>query len=290
MTAGLRGGALRVAPPGEPVELAAGVVRVTAPNPSLMTGPGTNTYLVGRSEVIAIDPGPDDPAHLAALTRALGRARLRAVAVTHSHPDHAPGAWTLAEDAGVPVLGFARPVAGPAPDRALADGDVVACGDIPLRALHTPGHSSDHLCYAVREPLRLLFSGDHVMGGSTVVIAPPDGDMAAYLASLGRLAAELPPFDAIAPGHGPVLDDPATVLSGYVSHRLDRERAIELALASRDDPLTVGEIVEAVYTDVAPELHPVARYSVWAHLRKLSSEGRAASERPDDPDGCWTAS
>jgi glyoxylase-like metal-dependent hydrolase (beta-lactamase superfamily II) len=264
------------------------VTRLTAPNPSIMTGPGTNTYLVGDRHLVVIDPGPEDDAHLDAIaTAAESYGRLEAVIVTHTHSDHAPGARGLAERTGAVVLGFDER-AGFVPDLRITEGDVVDLGDLAIRAVHTPGHASDHLCYMIDEPMRLLFSGDHIMGGSTVVIAPPDGDMAAYLASLDRLLGETPAIDAIVPGHGPVMSDPIAVISGYRAHRLAREAAVLTALEARRDA-TIEEIVADVYTDVPEILHPIARYSVWAHLRKLRDEGRAASDQPETVEGGWSA-
>ncbi len=278
--------ALSTPRPGELVEVADGVVRLTAPNPSIMTGPGTNSYLVGTRSLVAIDPGPEDEGHLAALAEAAG-GRLKAVIVTHTHRDHAPGARRLAELTGATVLGYEERD-GFRPDRRLAEGDVVAEGDLPLVALHTPGHASDHLCYLAQRGGRLLFSGDHVMGGSTVVIAPPDGEMRAYLSSLERLLELSPAIGAIAPGHGPALSNPLDVLRGYIGHRLARERAVQAALSARHQA-SVDEIVADVYTDVREELHPIARYSVWAHLLKLREEGEASSPEPDEISAPWRA-
>jgi glyoxylase-like metal-dependent hydrolase (beta-lactamase superfamily II) len=255
-----------------------------------MTGPGTNSYLVGSSGGVAvIDPGPLDHGHIALLLgTAEGLGGIAAILVTHSHEDHAPAAEALSRAAGgAPILAFGgREEGGLRVDRPLGDSDLVEVGERRLRAIHTPGHASDHLCYATVEPPILLFSGDHIMGGSTVVVAPPDGDMAAYLSSLERLAAEKPPFEAIAPGHGPLLAHPGEVIEGYIRHRLDRERTILAFLAERaGKPSTVEEIVLGVYKDVARELHPVARYSVWAHLLKLRREHKADA---DDPSGLGT--
>lgn len=251
--------------PGEVVALSSAVRRILAPNPSLMTGPGTNTYLVGTGDVAVIDPGPDDAGHLDAIAAA-GAGRIRHVLVTHTHPDHAPGAAGLAERTEAVVLGYGERD-GFVPDEALAEGDSVAGDGFRLRALHTPGHASNHLCFLL-EGEDLLFSGDHVMGGSTVVIAPPDGDMGDYLASLERLRDLEPPIAAIAPGHGPLMEDPRAVLEGYLAHRRAREASIAAALARRGEA-TIDDLVADVYTDVPVELHPVARYSVWAHLRHL---------------------
>jgi glyoxylase-like metal-dependent hydrolase (beta-lactamase superfamily II)/8-oxo-dGTP pyrophosphatase MutT (NUDIX family) len=276
--------------PGTPVTLLPGVIRLTAPNPSVMTGPGTNTYIVGHAALVAIDPGPDDETHLQAIADAAA-GRLRAIIVTHTHPDHAPGAAGLARLTGARVQGFvARD--GFEPDDTLAEQSLVNAGDIPLRAFHTPGHASNHLCYVTDlsgehgESIRLLFSGDHIMGGSTVVIAPPDGDMAAYLGSLERLLGFDPPIDLIAPGHGPLLPDPRQVIQGYIDHRLAREAAIAASLGARGTA-AIEEIVSDVYTDVPEALHPIARFSVWAHLRKLAADGRAQSQDPDDVSASW---
>jgi glyoxylase-like metal-dependent hydrolase (beta-lactamase superfamily II) len=271
--------------PGAPVRLSPFVARATAPNPGIMTGPGTNTYLVGTHDLVAIDPGPDDAGHLDAVAE-LGAGRIRWIAVTHTHPDHAPGAAGLAARTGAEVLGFdARDGFVPAYD--VRDGFELGGGTFTLRALHTPGHASNHLCWLLHEE-RLLFSGDHVMQGSTVVIAPPDGDMDNYLHSLRRLRALDPPLASIAPGHGSLLTDPAATLDGIVEHRLGREAAVADAL-TRAGRATVDELLPTVYADVDPELHPVARFSLWAHLRKLGAEHRAVGDDPDHISAYWTA-
>ncbi|MHB8593428.1 MAG: MBL fold metallo-hydrolase [Acidimicrobiales bacterium] len=273
------------ADPARPVMLAPGVVRVTAPNPGMMTGPGTNTYLIGTSELVVVDPGPDEPSHVDALVD-MGAGRIRWIVVTHTHPDHAPGASVLAERTGAEVLGFgARD--GFAPDRDVAEGFELAGEGFCLRALHTPGHASNHLCWLLLGE-QMLFSGDHVMDGSTVVIAPPDGDMAHYLHSLGRLRALDPAVRSIAPGHGSLLSAPADVLDGIIAHRLQREHAVERALAEAGRA-TVDELVPAVYADVHETLHPVARLSWWAHLRKLAGDGRATTTDADDIAAPWEA-
>lgn len=267
-----------------PVELARGIRVLVAPNPGLMTGPGTNTYLVGRGDLVVVDPGPDDALHIERIVEA-GAGRIRYVIATHTHADHAPGAASLAAATGAKVLGFGAR-AGFEPDGLLADGDVVAAGGSRLRALHTPGHASDHLCY-LEETTNVLLSGDHIMGGSTVVIAPPDGDMAAYLASLRRVRALDPPLAAIAPGHGLLLTDPASAVDEYIAHRLAREESIFSALVKRGIG-TAAELGADVYTDVPAVLHPVAERSVWAHLRKLAAEDRiVALVTPDTADTTW---
>jgi glyoxylase-like metal-dependent hydrolase (beta-lactamase superfamily II) len=279
------------APPdtgGRPVALLDDVVRVTAPNPGVMTGPGTNTYLVGRELLAVIDPGPDDPRHLDAVATA-GGGRIRWILVTHTHPDHAPGAARLATWTGAARIGFASRN-GFTADRTAADGDRLAAPGLSLQAVHTPGHAADHLCWLLDRdgegPARVLFSGDHVMQGSTVVIAPPDGDMAAYLASLRRLRTLDPPVDAIAPGHGSVLADPAGAIDAYVAHRLGRGAKVAAALAGAGTA-TLDELVGPVYDDVDPARHPIARRSLWAHLRALAADGRAAGDDPDDEATTW---
>ncbi len=275
--------------PGQPLEVLPAVTRLTAANPSVMTGPGTNTYLVGTRDLVVIDPGPDDEGHLAALAAAAAeRGRICAVVVTHTHEDHSPGAARLGQMSGAPVLGHSARD-GFAPTALVGGGDVIELGDLPIEVVHTPGHASNHLCYlADVAGERVLFSGDHIMGGSTVVIAPPDGDMAAYLASLEALLRVEPAISVIAPGHGPLLCEPAAVIEGYIAHRLGREAAVLAALRNRREA-SVEEIVRDVYTDVPAALHPIARYSVWAHLLKLAGEGLASSEASDDLEASWAA-
>jgi glyoxylase-like metal-dependent hydrolase (beta-lactamase superfamily II) len=265
--------------PGRVDQVAPGVRRLTANNPGLMTGPGTNTYLVGHADPVVVDPGPADEAHTAAIVAAatpLGR--IRTIVVTHTHIDHAPGAAALATATGARVVGF-----GPAedfrPDERAGDGWTLCCsgpeGDLTLRALHTPGHASDHLCWLVEEHA-LLLTGDHVMHGSTVVIRPPDGDLHQYLASLARLRDAEPPIATLAPGHGRLMDHVPDVVDALVAHRLGRHERVAAALAARTDG-TVDELLPEVYGDVTERQLPVARFSLWAHLRALGQEGRAGS-------------
>ncbi len=275
---------------GVPDVLGERVVRVVAPNPGVMTGPGTNTYLVGTEEVVVVDPGPDDPSHLDTLAE-VGGGRIRWIAVTHTHSDHAPGAAALRRrlGAGVALVGHSardRFV----PDTTVGGGELIGPPELRLRAVHTPGHASNHLCFLLEEE-RLLFSGDHIMNGSTVVIAPPDGDMTAYLSSLERLRSL--DLAAIAPGHGELIADPVAKIDEYVAHRLAREQAVVEALAGAvagggaAGGATVDQLVPKVYADVSPRLHPIARFSLWAHLRKLAGEGRAVAADPDDVATTW---
>lgn len=273
--------------PDVPVALGKLVRRVLCGNPGMMTGPGTNTYLIGIDEVAVIDPGPDDAAHLDAVAAA-GSGEIKWILCTHTHPDHSPGAAGLKERTGAEILAFADQD-GLMCDRHLADGHTVEGTEFTLQAIHTPGHASNHLCFLL-ERERLLFSGDHVMEGSTVVISPPDGDMAAYLASIERLQAWRPSLRGIAPAHGHLIEDAKAKLHHYRTHRLEREVQVLRALRSAgSDGADTAALVEAIYVDVAEELHPVARRSVWAHLRKLADEGAVTAEDADDPDAIWSS-
>ncbi len=272
---------------GEPVVLSPGVVRLLAPNASVMTGPGTNTYLVGDEDRVVIDPGPEDMVHLERIATS-GEGKIRYVVVTHSHRDHAPGARALAKITGATVLGFdERP--GFTPDGRIAEGDILVTDSVRLEAIHTPGHSSDHLCF-VADPIggagvRVLFSGDHIMQGSTVVIGPPDGDMGDYLHSLRRVSAIAPPIELIAPGHGLLIDDPHGAIDAYVALRERREESIHRAIL--DGPLSARELVPLIYEELPEALTRHATRSIWAHLRKLHEERRVKTEDPNDPDAIW---
>jgi len=268
--------------PGEPVEVVDGVVRLTAPNPSKMTGPGTNSYLVGETEVAVIDPGPVIDAHLDAIERSVAdrRGSIRWIVVTHHHPDHAPAAESLAARTGSTVIGFGH-ADGFNPHQRAVDRSVLRARGFSLRALHTPGHASDHICWLL-EGRSLLFSGDHVMQGSTVVIRPPDGNMVQYLASLGRLRDLRPALQSIAPGHGRMIGDPAALIDGIVRHRFEREEQVAEALAAAGHA-TVEELLPMVYSDVDDSLLDVARHSLWAHLEKLAQEGKALMRAGADP-------
>ena len=260
--------------PGEHVQLSTLVARITAPNPGMMTGPGTNTYLVGGERLALIDPGPDSPAHLAAMLAAVG-SRLRWILCTHTHRDHSPGARALQAATGAEVIGIPAPQhdnqdATFAPDRVFAHGDVLDCGAFTLRAVHTPGHASNHLCYLL-EPEKLLFTGDHMMQGSTVVINPPDGDMMAYLGSLEALLTL--DIARAAPGHGHPIDTPHEEARRLIAHRLKREQKVVAAFAA-NNPATLDELLPVVYSDTPERLHPVARRSLYAHLLKLERDGR----------------
>lgn len=242
------------------------VDRVVANNPGPFTGPGTNTWLVGdhTGSVAVIDPGPVDTAHVRAIMDTVGKRTVKGVLVTHTHLDHAPLANPLAKDLAVPAVGQAP---GPHfnPDMRLLDGAVFEVGSLLLEAVHTPGHSKDHLCYRVED---VLFSGDHIIGGSTVMVEA----MGPYLASLEKLKGR--GLARLYPGHGEEMDDPEGVIDQYLEHRRWRHRQILEAIESGHD--TVADIVEAVYADVDRSLHPLAAHSVEAHIALLADEERVA--------------
>jgi glyoxylase-like metal-dependent hydrolase (beta-lactamase superfamily II) len=262
--------------------VAPGVRRIVAGNPGMMTGPGTNTYLIGRRDVAVLDPGPDDTRHLDAIWAAAGTA-IRWIIVTHTHPDHSPLTRRLAERSqariiGLPPPGDGRQDASFAPQDLPGDGERLTVDDSVLIAIHTPGHASNCVCYLL-EAQRLLFTGDHVLEGVSPVILPPDGDMSAYLHSLDKLRSH--DFDRIAPGHGGVMERGKEVLASLLAHRLDREAKVLRSLR-RLSAATLDELTAVVYDDVAVERHRWARLTLEAHLIKLAREGRAG-----ESDGLW---
>ena len=259
-------------------EIAPGVRRLVAPNPSMMTGPGTNTYLFGTREIAVLDPGPAISAHIDNIVEHSAGA-LRWILVTHTHPDHSPAAKLIASKVDVELLGIAAPEHGHqdrtfAPDRELAEGEVLETDEFRLEIIHTPGHASNHLCYR-HAALDWIFTGDHVIDGSTVVIDPPDGNMKHYIESLRRLR----DMDcaALAPGHGEIIDDPERVIDWIVAHRLQREEKVAAAVAEYPNH-TSHELVPQVYKDVDPKLFGWAERSLLAHLLKLEADGRAVAD------------
>ena len=247
------------------------IVRVLAPNPGPYTLEGTNTYVVGDGPTVVIDPGPDLPAHLDEVAVA-ARGRVGAVLVTHDHPDHAPGAAAFAARFDAPLYAFRLDGA-----EHLRDGQRVAVGDVELTAVHTPGHTSDHLAFHVPAE-GALFTGDAVLGRGTSFIDPPDGDLVHYLRSLTRMH-ELAPR-TIYPGHGPVVLDAGAKLQEYLEHRAAREQQIVDALSN--GPRTIADMVADIYADYPAEVHDLAARSVLAHLLKLSAEGRVSHEGRGD--------
>ena len=273
--------------PGAPVRLSPRVIRVSANNGSVMTGPGTNSYLVGggtQNEWAVIDPGPLDEGHVQAILAA-APGPIHWIFATHTHNDHSPATVRLKALTGAHVHGLlpAHPEwqdPSFAPDTLLRGGERIALpGGTTLRAIHTPGHASNHLCYLLEEE-RTLFTGDHVMQASTVVINPPDGDMAAYIASLRELLAEN--LDWLAPGHGFLMAEPKRAIEWIIAHRLKREAKVVAALRMHA-PAAAQALLPTVYDDVPERMHPVALRSLNAHLLKLRSDGVAV-----ESEGRWS--
>lgn len=274
-------------PTGIPILLEPLVSRVLAPNPSPFTYTGTQTHIVGDRDVAVVDPGPDDPAHLDALLQAIAGRPVAAILITHHHRDHSPASRPLARATGAPVVGaapFAPDYEGGrsdaafdrdyAPDRVLAEGEGVSGDGWTLTALATPGHTSNHLAFALPET-KALFSGDHVMGWSTSIVSPPDGDMGAYMASLEKLMER---DDRVYyPGHGEAVDNPQRLVRGMLGHRKQREGQI-LRLLGGGDPLDIAAMTARMYVGLNPKLLPAAERSVLAHLYDLRMRGLVREE------------
>ena len=256
-----------------------GIARLLAHNPSPFTYMGTQTYFAGEDEVVVVDPGPDLPEHVEAIVAALGKRRVVAIACTHTHRDHSPASRALAAATGARVIGcaaLALDSVGPRadasfdfdyrPDRVLADGEAIEVDGHAFTAVATPGHTSNHLCFAYRGA---LFTGDHVMGWSTTVVVPPDGDMGDYMASLDKLRGR--DDRVFYPAHGPAVTKPQQLVRGMMGHRLQRERQIVKRLQAGDR--SVPEIVAAAYPGLDPRLVPAAGGSVTAHLLDLVRRG-----------------
>jgi glyoxylase-like metal-dependent hydrolase (beta-lactamase superfamily II) len=276
-------------PPGVVEQVAPGVRRILCGNPGPFTFRGTNTYLIGHGEVAVLDPGPVDAAHLAAILRATEGERITRVLVSHTHRDHSPGVAALVAATGARSHGFGPHLTPPEaggeggdhdfhPEVTLQDGAVVEGGDWRATALHTPGHCANHLCFGLETERAgaVLFSADHVMSWSTSIVSPPDGDMAAYMASLARLATR---DDRLyLPGHGPPLPDPAPFVAALAAHRREREAKVLDALRGARRA-TAAELVPPVYgPELDPRLVPAAARSLLAHLIKLAAEGEAARD------------
>jgi glyoxylase-like metal-dependent hydrolase (beta-lactamase superfamily II) len=264
------------------------VSRVVADNPGPFTFKGTGVYIVGGRDVAVIDPGPDDAAHVDALKRALTGRNVTHILVTHTHSDHSPAAKPLKEWSGAKTYAFGPHGSGKledgvrveeggdmqfVPDVRVKDGEIIEGNGFTFECVFTPGHTSNHMCYALKEE-NALFTGDHIMGWSTTVVTPPDGDMAQYMASVKKLMAR---DDAtLYPTHGAPVTDPKPFLAAYLEHRLDRERQIVACI--EDGLSTIPEMVARMYADVDKRLHPAASRSVLAHLIQLEGENRVVND------------
>jgi glyoxylase-like metal-dependent hydrolase (beta-lactamase superfamily II) len=272
---------------GQLEPLGEGLARLLAPNPSPFTGEGTWVHLIGTQRLAILDPGPVDLQHLDAVEQAVGGRPVDAILVTHTHRDHSPAAAPLSSRLRAPVWGCA-PLAVPgdqeagfdpdyAPDRVLADGEVVTIGEARIEAVHTPGHTSNHLCFASGHR---LFSGDHVMGWSTTVVIPPDGHMGSYMASLDKLRARSETI--YHPAHGEPVDDPQRLLRGLLTHRLQRER--QLLRLVEEAPATLADLTQRAYPALDRRLLPAAEATALAHLITLAERGAVTCV-----DGLWKA-
>ncbi|HEY7977135.1 MAG TPA: MBL fold metallo-hydrolase [Rhizomicrobium sp.] len=264
------------------------ISRVVADNPGPFTFKGTGVYIVGNKDVAVIDPGPDDASHVDALKRALEGRRVTHILVTHTHSDHSPAAKPLKEWSGARTYAFGPHGSGKlddgvrveeggdmqfAPDVRVKDGEIIRGNGFTFECVFTPGHTSNHMCYALKEE-NALFTGDHVMGWSTTVVTPPDGDMAQYMASVKKLMGR---SDAVLyPTHGAPVTDPKPFLAAYLEHRLDRERQIIACI--REGLSTIPQMVARMYADVDKRLHPAASRSVLAHLIQMEGEGRVVND------------
>lgn len=268
--------------------------RVICNNPGPFTFTGTGTYIVGHGEVAVIDPGPDQPEHLEAILAAVAGERVTHILITHHHSDHSPLAGPLKERTGAPIFGCAvketkvddsgvRTEAaadlGFEPDVSVCGGAVIEGEGWTMEAIPTPGHTSNHICYALKEE-NAIFSGDHIMGWSTTVITPPDGDMADYMRSLEVIRARN--FTTLWPTHGPPVREVNPFIDAYIAHRRNREAQIEKALAN--GPSRINDMVPVLYADVDPRLYPAASRSVLAHMIDLTRRGRVATEGEPGPD------
>ena len=282
-------------PTGIPIQLEPLVTRVLATNPSPYTNTGTQTHIVGRDDLAVIDPGPDDPAHIDALLRAIAGRPVSAIVITHHHRDHSPGSRPLAAATGAPIIGAAAVhVASDSPrldaafdthyvpDRVMVEGDRITGDGWTLQALATPGHTSNHLAFSLPET-NALFSGDHVMGWATSVISPPDGDMGQYMASLEKLLGR---DDRVYyPGHGEAVDNPRRLVRGMLGHRKQREGQILRLL--REGSHALGPMTARMYVGLDARLIPAAERSVLAHLYDLRARGLVDDSTTDGEQDRW---
>lgn len=273
---------------GVAAQLSPLVQRVVADNPGPFTYTGTGVYIIGDKNVAVIDPGPTTPKHMAALDKALEGRTVTHVLVTHHHIDHSPGAAPLAAKHNCSVYGYGKQVTPPEggeirleagddlsfkPDEEIRHGDIIRGDGWTIEAIHTPGHTSNHMCFALKEE-NILFSGDHIMGWSTSVVSPPDGHMGDYLNSLEDVRSRQ--FNTIWPTHGPAITEPGAFVDAYIAHRHTREAQI---LGALDKGLTnIKDIVKELYADINPRLHPAAAHSVLSHLIYLYETGRVTCD------------
>lgn len=266
------------------------VRRITAPNGSAMTGAGTNTYLLGKKEIAVLDPGPIYDSHIDAIIEA-GAGNIRWIIVTHTHKDHSPVAAILAKRTGAELIGCVMDEADSFQDETfkvannIRDGELFKTDEFTLEAIHTPGHVGNHFCYLLHED-GILFAGDHIMDGSTVVIIPPSGDMKDYLDSLAKLRQHT--LQAIAPGHGNLMPEPLKVIEGLTRHRMMREQKVISGMEKLGESSLLG-MLSTVYNDVDKGVLFYARFSLWAHLLKLERDGRAhrTSRNAEFDQECW---
>ena len=247
--------------------------KITAPNPGVFTGGGTNAYLIGKNDLTLVDPGPANEEHINNIIK-IADGKIKRILVTHTHKDHSPAALPISRILNVPMYG--RLVDGDSlwedetfiPDIVMSDGDTIETSEYSIEAIHTPGHASNHLCFLIPE-INCLLTGDHIMDGSTVVIAPPDGDMTKYISSLEKLFNYK--IDTFAPGHGSYMNEPEKTIQAIIRHRLTREGKVfrRLEEAGSSD---LDQLVKLVYDDVSEMLYPIAKFSLQAHLIKLIKE------------------
>lgn len=251
------------------------IKKITANNGGVFTGNGTNTYLIGNEDISLVDPGPNDADHIDKIL-ALGGDKIKRILVTHTHTDHSPAALPISKKLNIPMFG--RLVDRDSewedetfvPDTVLSHGDTISTNEYTLETIHTPGHASNHLCFYLKDQ-KCLLTGDHIMDGSTVVIAPPDGNMTEYIESLKLL--ESYDIDYFAPGHGEFMLEPSKTIQSIIRHRLSRESKVLRCIENNEDQ-DIDELLLSVYDDVPDILHPIARMSLLAHLIKLEGDGK----------------